>query len=102
LATGFASEVDCSDFLGALGVEHSAMWRQALWRAGQAVRDYRRQGGSKTNVLADFFIGAQASVLGAPIFARDLGQYRTYFPGDRTGEAVTHCVAGNYVLFFKK
>lgn len=80
LAAGFASEADCSDFLGALGVEHSAMSRQALWRAGRAFRDYRRRGGSKTNVLADFFIGAQASVLGAPILTRDLGRYRNYFP----------------------
>jgi predicted nucleic acid-binding protein len=80
LAAGFASETDCSDFLDALGVEHSQMSRQALWRAGRAFRDYRMRGGAKTNVLADFFIGAHASVLGAPILTRDLGRYRTYFP----------------------
>ncbi|MGD9542432.1 type II toxin-antitoxin system VapC family toxin [Methylocystis sp.] len=80
LAAGFESEADCSDFLGALEVEHSAMSRQALWRAGRAFRDYRMRGGAKTNVLADFFIGAHASVLGAPILTRDLGRYQTYFP----------------------
>ena len=38
--------------------------RPALFLAGKAFVRYRRQGGSKTNVLADFFIGAQAAVLG--------------------------------------
>jgi predicted nucleic acid-binding protein len=80
LSAGFASETDCSDFLDALAVEHSAMSRQALWRAGQAFRDYRRQGGSKTNVLADFFIGAQAETLRVPLLTRDAGRYRSYFP----------------------
>ena len=80
LAAGFVSEADCSDFLDALGVQHSAMSRQALWGAGRAFRDYRTRGGIKTNVLTDFFIGAQASALGAPILTRDSGRYRTYFP----------------------
>jgi predicted nucleic acid-binding protein len=31
-------------------------------------------------VLADFFIGGQASVLGIPILTRDAERYRTYFP----------------------
>lgn len=75
LATGFTAEADCSDFLGALGAEHSAMSRQALWRAGQAFRDYRIRGGAKTNVLADFFIGAQAETLGAPLLTRDVARY---------------------------
>jgi predicted nucleic acid-binding protein len=80
LATGFTAEADCSDFLGALGAEHSTMSRQALWRARQAFRDYRIRGGAKTNVLADFFIGAQAETLRAPLLTRDVARYRTYFP----------------------
>ncbi|CCJ08825.1 type II toxin-antitoxin system VapC family toxin [Methylocystis sp. SC2] len=80
LATGFTAEADCSDFLGALGVEHSTMSRQALWRAGRAFRDYRMRGGAKTNVLADFFIGAQAETIRVPLLTRDAVRYRTYFP----------------------
>jgi hypothetical protein len=34
LAAGFENTEDCSDFLGALSVEHMAMSRQALWLAG--------------------------------------------------------------------
>lgn len=79
-AAGFENAADCSDFLEALGVEHVAMSRQALWLAGQAFREYRRRGGARSNVLADFFIGGQASVLGVAILTRDAVRYRTYFP----------------------
>ncbi|HRO58698.1 MAG TPA: hypothetical protein PK177_05945 [Burkholderiaceae bacterium] len=33
-----------------------------------------------TNVLADFFIGAHAAVLGSGILTRDPRRYRSYFP----------------------
>lgn len=54
--------------------------RPALFLAGKAFVRYRRKGGKKQNVLADFFIGAQAAVLGCPILTRDANRYRTYFP----------------------
>ncbi len=79
-AAGFENVADCSDFLEALGVEHIAMSRQALWLAGQAFREYRQRGGAKGNVLADFFIGAQARAMGVAILTRDATKYRTYFP----------------------
>jgi predicted nucleic acid-binding protein len=41
---------------------------------------YRRKGGTKSNVLADFFIGAHASVLSCGILTRDGRRYRNYFP----------------------
>jgi hypothetical protein len=54
--------------------------RAALFLAGQAVRKYRRTGGSKSGVLPDFFIGAHAAVLGCAILTRDAARYRSYFP----------------------
>jgi len=36
----------------------------APYRAGKAFAQYRKQGGKANNVLADFFIGAHAAVLG--------------------------------------
>jgi len=54
--------------------------RPALFLAGKAFVRYRRKGGKKQNVLADFFIGAQAAVLGCPILTRDANRYQTYFP----------------------
>lgn len=36
--------------------------------------------GRRTGVLADFFIGAHAQVLGCPVLTRDVRRYRTCFP----------------------
>jgi predicted nucleic acid-binding protein len=54
--------------------------RTALFLAGQAYREYRRAGGTRTGVLSDFFIGAHAAVLGCGILTRDAARYQTYFP----------------------
>ena len=48
--------------------------------AGKAFMKYRKQQGLKTNVLADFFIGAHAAVTDSPILTRDVGRYRAHFP----------------------
>jgi len=40
----------------------------------------RSAGGHKTNMLADFFIGAHAAVLSCAILTRDGRRYRNYFP----------------------
>ncbi|HMV57806.1 MAG TPA: type II toxin-antitoxin system VapC family toxin [Nitrospira sp.] len=53
--------------------------RPALFLAGKAFVRYRRQGGKKENVLADFFIGAHAAVSRYPILTRDTRRYSTYF-----------------------
>lgn len=54
--------------------------RAALFLAGKAFLRYRRRGGARAGVLPDFFIGAQAAVLGCPILTRDPSRYRGYFP----------------------
>jgi predicted nucleic acid-binding protein len=54
--------------------------RAALFLAGRAFVKYRRGGRTKTNVPADFFIGAHAAVLGCGILTRDGRRYRTHFP----------------------
>lgn len=54
--------------------------RPALFLAGKAFVRYRRQGGTKSNVLADFFIGAHAAVSGHAILTRDRRRYTAYFP----------------------
>lgn len=64
-----------------LGLSLIEIPRPALFLAGKAFVRYRRQGGSKTNVLADFFVGAHAAVSGYPLLTRDTGPYTTYFSG---------------------
>ena len=55
--------------------------RPALFLAGKAFAQYRKRGGSKTQVLPDFFIGAHAAIEGWPLLTRDASRFRTYFPG---------------------
>jgi predicted nucleic acid-binding protein len=80
LSIGFArpEEVDAVLMTTEIGI--AEIPRAALFLAGKIFRDYRRRGGTKTGVLPDFFIGAHAAVLGAPLITRDVGRYRTYFP----------------------
>lgn len=54
--------------------------RPALFLAGKAFVRYRKAGGGKNNVLADFFIGAHAAVNGLPLLTQDAKRYRNYFP----------------------
>jgi predicted nucleic acid-binding protein len=54
--------------------------REALFLAGKAFQQYRRQGASRTGVLPDFFIGAHAAVSRMTLLARDPARYRSYVP----------------------
>jgi predicted nucleic acid-binding protein len=54
--------------------------RHAAFLAGKAYQQYRRRGGAKSNVLADFLIGAHAAVLACGLLTRDTRVYSTYFP----------------------
>lgn len=63
-----------------MGLVIKELPRPALFLAGKAFVLYRRKGGKKSNVLADFFIGAHAAVLGCPLLTRDAQRYRSYFP----------------------
>lgn len=53
------------------------LW-DASFLAGQAFRRYRKNKGQKKRVLADFLIGAHASVAGFGLISRDSG-YAKYF-----------------------
>ena len=68
------------DAIDGLGLTFREMPRSALFLAGRAFVQYRRDGGTKSNVLSDFFIGAHAAVLGCGILTRDGRRYRNHFP----------------------
>lgn len=63
-----------------LGLTMLELPRPALFLAGKAFAQYKRQGGKANNVLADFFIGAHAAVLGCSLLTRDTKRYQSYFP----------------------
>jgi predicted nucleic acid-binding protein len=54
--------------------------RPALFLAAKAFVRYRREGGAKHNLLADFFIGGHAAVAKCAVLTRDPARYRSYFP----------------------
>ena len=63
-----------------LALELREVSRPALFLAAKAYAQYRRRGGSKLQVLPDFFIGAHAAVEGWPLLTRDASRFRTHFP----------------------
>jgi len=78
LAFERAEEVD--DAVARLQLKLLEIPRPALFLAGKAFVAYRKAGGTRSDVLPDFFIGAHAAVLGVAILTRDVGRYATYFP----------------------
>lgn len=54
--------------------------KEALFLAGKAFYQYKRKKGIKRTTLPDFFIGAQAVILGLNLITRDVSRYRTYYP----------------------
>jgi predicted nucleic acid-binding protein len=80
LSLTFESVTDLDDAVDGMGLQLQEPPRPALFLAGKAYVKYRRAGGHKTNVLADFFIGAHAAVLSCAILTRDGRRYRNYFP----------------------
>ncbi len=80
LAVRYGRIEDLNAFVETAGLELAPLPRAALFLAGKAFVHYRRAGGSRTGVLPDFFIGAQAAVEKLSLLTRDVGRYRTYFP----------------------
>lgn len=80
LSLTFSTVEALDDTIAQLGLAVLELPRPALFLAGKAFVRYRRQGGKKCNVLADFFIGAHAAVLGCPLLTRDTRRYQSYFP----------------------
>ena len=75
LSLTFSSVEALDDALAQMQIALIEIPRTALFLAGKAFVKYRRQGGTKTNVLADFFIGAHAAVAKLPVLTRDVARY---------------------------
>lgn len=80
LSLTFSTAEALDDALAALQIAVVEIPRPALFLAGKAFVQYRRKGGTKNNVLADFFIGAHAAVARWPVLTRDVRRYAGYFP----------------------
>ena len=80
LSLTFSTVEALDETIDDLGLVMIEMPRPALFLAGKAFVRYRRQGGTKTNALGDFFIGAHAAVSGHAVLTRDTRRYASYFP----------------------
>jgi len=80
LSLTFSSVESLNQVLDNMDLRMLEIPKPALFLAGKAFVQYRRQGGVKHNVLGDFFIGAHAAVTKLPLLTRDTRRYRNYFP----------------------
>jgi predicted nucleic acid-binding protein len=80
MSLSFSTLEALDDVVGTLALELREIPRPALFLAAKAYAQYRRRGGSKLQVLPDFFIGAHAAVEGWPLLTRDASRFKTYFP----------------------
>ena len=62
-----------------LGVDFNALSLDTALAAGAAWKVYRRRGGSRQRMIADFLIGAHALTHADRLLTRDRGFYRSYF-----------------------
>jgi predicted nucleic acid-binding protein len=80
LAATYSSSAVLDQKIATMNLVFEQIPRHAAFLAGKAFVLYRRQHGTKRNVLPDFFIGAHAAVLGCPLLTRDTRRYAAYFP----------------------
>jgi predicted nucleic acid-binding protein len=84
VSIGFKKIEELESALHEGGFQMLEIPREALFLAGKAYLSYRKSKGTRKSPLPDFYIGAQAAVLGMDLITRDEGRYRTYFPTVRT------------------
>lgn len=80
VSIGFKRIEELESAIQRAGFQMLAIPKEALFLAGKVFLQYRRQKGTKSSPLPDFYIGAQAAVMNLDIITRDVGRYRTYFP----------------------
>lgn len=80
ISLSFSTLEGLDSAVSTLALELREIPRPALFLAAKAFVQYRRRGGSKLQVLPNFFIGAHAAVEGWPLLTRDASRFRTYFP----------------------
>ena len=79
IAGFFPSFSVCRDILQELQIEFSPIEPETAFEAGVAWKAYRKSGGARTRVAADFLIGAHALLQADRLLTRDHGFYRSCF-----------------------
>jgi predicted nucleic acid-binding protein len=80
-AAVFPDEPGLLEAMKTLGIGFSPITFQTALQAGVTWRKYRKAGGKRARVVADFRIGAHAASQCDRLLTRDRGFYGTYFSG---------------------
>ncbi len=80
VSIGFTNIEEVEQAIFELDIKVLEMPRETLFFAGKVFLNYRKNKGTKTSALPDFFIGAHAAVSKLELITKDLSKYKTYFP----------------------
>ena len=72
---------DLVEALQVMRIGFSAMSMESALEAARFWHKYRRRGGGRDRIAADFLIGGHAAAQAERLLTRDLGFYRKYFKG---------------------
>ncbi len=80
VSIGFNKIEEVESAIEQVGVKVLEIPREALFLAGKIFLDYRKNKGTKSSTLPDFFIGAHATISSFHVMTRDRAKFKTYYP----------------------
>ena len=69
-----------NEAVAALALERLRFTNETLFHAGKLYKEHKKRGGMRSNVLADYLIGAQAELEKAPLLTNNAKDYTSCFP----------------------